>query len=115
TAAELKAATPSAVGTLLSPPQSAPLPALIAERYAVESELGHGGMGRVFLALDRKLDRKVAVKVLAPGTHGEEALRRFEQEARAAGALNHANICAIYDTGTHEGGPYMVCELLEGA
>jgi len=93
---------------------AAPLPELIAERYAVERELGHGGMGRVFVAHDRKLARNVAIKVLAPGAHNEEALRRFEQEARAAGSLNHPNILAVYDIGSHEGGPYIVSELLEG-
>src|SRR5438477_1366713 len=71
-------------------------------------------MGRVFVAHDRKLARNVAIKVLAPGAHGEDALRRFEQEARAAGSLNHPNILAVYDIGSHEGGPYIVSELLEG-
>src|SRR5437899_2068746 len=107
--------TPSTLGTLLSRPQEgAPMPALIAERYAVERELGHGGMGRVFVAHDRKLGRDVAIKVLAPGAHSEEALRRFEQEARAAGTLNHPNVVAVYDIGAHEGGPYIVSELLHG-
>jgi serine/threonine-protein kinase len=63
------------------------VPAVIAERYSIKGELGHGGMGRVFAAHDEKLDRDVAVKVLEPGAHGEDALRRFEQEARAAGSL----------------------------
>ncbi len=72
-------------------------------------------MGRVFVAHDRKLGRDVAIKVLASGLHGEEALRRFEQEARATCALNHANILDVHDIGTHEGNPYIVSELLHGS
>src|SRR5437879_10227394 len=89
-------------------------PARIDERYRIDKEIGRGGMGRVFVAHDRKLGRDVAIKVLAPGAHGEEALQRFEQEARAAGTLNHPNVLAVYDIGAHEGGPYIVSELLEG-
>src|SRR5947208_16251570 len=70
-------------------------------------------MGRVYLANDRKLARKVAIKVLS-GAHGPEALQRFELEARAAGSLNHPNILAVYDIGAHDSGPYLVSELLEG-
>src|ERR1700674_2804541 len=58
-------------------------PPQIDERYRIEKEIGRGGMGRVFVAHDRKLGRDVAIKVLASGMHGEEALRRFEREARA--------------------------------
>src|SRR5262249_47194434 len=73
-------------------------------------------MGRVVVALDRKLGRKVAIKMLiAAGLGGEQALRRFEQEARAASALNHPNILDVHDIGSWEGGPYIVSELLEGA
>src|SRR5438105_15044593 len=89
-------------------------PPRIAERYRIEKEIGRGGMGRVFVAHDRKLGRDVAIKVLASGLHGEEALRRFEQEARATCALNHANILDVHDIGTHEGSPYIVSELLHG-
>src|SRR6267378_5772994 len=89
-------------------------PRLLAERYEIERELGHGGMGRVYVAFDRKLGRKVAIKMLAAGAHGEQALRRFEQEARAAGALNHPNILDVHDIGTWQGEPYIVSELLEG-
>src|SRR5438477_300912 len=83
---------------------------VFARRYAVELELGRGGMGRVYRARDLKIGRAVAVKVLAGGGQRE----RFEQEARAAGALNHPNIVAIYDVGEHGGEPYIVTELLEG-
>src|SRR5438105_13625258 len=83
--------------------------------YRIEKEIGRGGMGRVFVAHDRKLGRDVAIKVLASGLHGEVALRRFEQEARATCALNHANILAVHDIGTHDGSPYIVSELLHGS
>ena len=87
---------------------------LYAERYVVEEELGRGGMGRVVRARDLKLDRAVALKLLPPGVHAERQRMRFEQEARAAGSLNHPNIVAVYDVGEHEGEPYIVTELLEG-
>ncbi len=89
-------------------------PPWIDERYRIEKEIGRGGMGRVFVAHDRKLGRDVAIKVLASGLHGEEALSRFEQEARATCALNHANILDVHDIGTHEGSPYIISELLHG-
>ncbi len=84
-------------------------------RYEIRSQLGAGGMGEVYRARDEKLNRDVAIKVL-PSTlsQDEDRLRRFEQEAQAAGALNHPNILAVYDVGTHDGSPYIVSELLEG-
>jgi serine/threonine protein kinase/Tol biopolymer transport system component len=83
--------------------------------YEVISKLGAGGMGEVYRALDVRLRREVAIKIL-PGfaSSDPERLRRFEQEAMAAAALNHPNILAVYQMGTHEGGPYLVSELLEG-
>lgn len=84
--------------------------------YKLMSLLGEGGMGQVYRAHDSRLGRTVALKLL-PSTlsRGEESVRRFQQEARAASALNHPNILAIYDTGmTDEGMPYVVSELLEG-
>src|SRR5438093_32736 len=69
--------------------------ASIGERYRIEKELGRGGMGHVFLAHDLKLGRDVALKVLAPGDHDEQDVLRFEQEARAAGALEHPNVVAV--------------------
>jgi Tol biopolymer transport system component len=85
--------------------------------YEIISLLGAGGMGEVYRARDTRpsLDREVAIKVLPSSFSSDpERLRRFEQEARAAGMLNHPNIVAIYDVGTHEGAPYVVTELLEG-
>ncbi len=83
--------------------------------YEILAPLGAGGMGEVYRARDPRLDREVAIKVLpAAASADPERLRRFEQEARAAGALNHPNILVIYDIGRHEGAPYIVSELLEG-
>jgi eukaryotic-like serine/threonine-protein kinase len=83
--------------------------------YEILSPLGAGGMGEVYRARDTRLDRDVAVKVLPASFSADpDRLRRFEQEARAVAALNHPNILAIYDIGTHEGSPFLVTELLEG-
>src|SRR6266852_1285590 len=83
--------------------------------YEILAPLGAGGMGEVYRAHDSRLDRPVAIKVLpAAFSRDAERLRRFEQEARAAAALNHPNILAVYDIGTHEDAPYVVTELLEG-
>lgn len=72
-------------------------------------------MGEVYRARDVKLNRDVAIKVLPAAYSADpDRLRRFEQEAQAAGALNHPNILAVYDVGAHEGAPYVVSELLEG-
>jgi serine/threonine protein kinase/Tol biopolymer transport system component len=83
--------------------------------YEIVSQIGEGGMGEVYRARDTKLGRDVAIKVL-PAAFSEDVdrLRRFEQEAQAAGALNHPNILVIYHIGTHDGAPYIVSELLEG-
>ncbi len=94
---------PLSVGTRLGP-------------YEILSPIGAGGMGEVYRARDPRIGREVAVKVLlAAVSHDAGRLRRFEQEVRAAGALNHPNILTIYDVGEQENGaPYIVSELLEG-
>ncbi len=83
--------------------------------YEILFPLGSGGMGEVYRAKDTRLGREVAIKVLpASFSTDPDRLRRFEQEAKAAGLLNHPNITAVYDVGTHDGAPYVVQELLEG-
>jgi serine/threonine protein kinase len=72
--------------------------------YEILAPIGAGGMGEVYRARDERLKRDVAIKVL-PASYSQDAdrLRRFEQEAQAAGGLNHPNITAVYDLGSHEG------------
>ncbi len=84
-------------------------------RYEIIALIGAGGMGEVYRARDERLKRDVALKVLpASFSTDPDRLRRFEQEAQAAGSLNHPNVLAIYDVGTHDGSPFIVSELLEG-
>src|SRR6516225_321616 len=83
--------------------------------YEVSKLIGSGGMGEVYQARDLRLARNVAIKVLPSFlTNDPDRLRRFEQEARAAAALNHPNILAVYQMGFYNGAPYVVSELLEG-
>jgi serine/threonine protein kinase len=83
--------------------------------YEILSAIGAGGMGEVYRARDPQLRRDVAIKVL-PVAFSTDAdrLHRFEQEARAAAALNHPNILAVFDIGRDAGAPFIVSELLEG-
>ena len=84
-------------------------------RYELQAPLGAGGMGAVYRALDTRLNRAVAVKVLLPQFATDARFReRFEREARAVAALSHPNICAVYDVGETPVGSYLVMELLEG-
>jgi serine/threonine protein kinase/Tol biopolymer transport system component len=83
--------------------------------YRVIEKIGAGGMGEVFRAHDERLGRDVALKLIRPASSDNpDHLRRFEQEARAAAALNHPNILAIYDVGFEGTTPYIVSELLDG-
>ena len=83
--------------------------------FHVIEKIGEGGMGLVYRAHDDRLDRDVAIKVLPDAVSREpDRLRRFQHEARAAGALNHPNILTVYDIGEHEGRPFIVTELLKG-
>jgi TolB-like protein/cytochrome c-type biogenesis protein CcmH/NrfG len=83
--------------------------------YEILAPLGAGGMGEVYRARDKKLDRDVAVKVLPQAVAADaDALTRFEREAKAVAALSHPNILAIFDFGIYEGTAYAVTELLEG-
>src|SRR5688572_482247 len=93
---------PLAIGTLVG-------------RYRILEWLGAGGMGEVYRARDSRLDRDVAIKLIPEALAGDaNRVRRFEQEARAAGQLNHPNILSVYDVGVDAGRPYIVSELLEG-
>lgn len=83
--------------------------------YTVLRQLGAGGAGEVWRARDERLGRDVAIKVLLPHLSTDtETLRRFAEEARAAGTLNHPNILIVHDVGEHDGTPFLVSECLEG-
>lgn len=85
-------------------------------RFEILTPLGQGGMGEVYRARDARLGRDVAIKILSPALHADPlAVGRFEQEARAASALQHPAIVTVFDAGTEQGQPYLVTELLDGA
>ena len=86
-----------------------------AQRYEIVRQIGRGGMGVVYLAKDKRLDRDVALKIpFLWGDEDAEFLHRFYREARAAAGLRHPNICRVFDVGEHDGQPYLTMEYLEG-
>lgn len=86
----------------------------LSGRYRLDEEIGRGGMGIVFRAWDVELERAVAVKVIGAELEAGEGRERLFREARAAAALSHPNVVAVYDVGEHEGMPYFVMEFIEG-
>jgi TolB-like protein len=91
-------------------------PGAMIAGYEIVSLLGEGGMGQVYLAQDSRLRRKVAIKILIPAVvHDRDSLRRFEQEALAASALNHPNILTIYEVGESNGTRFIVSEFVDGS
>src|SRR6266849_11153857 len=90
-------------------------PGAIISHYRVTRKLGAGGMGEVYLAEDTRLNRKIALKLLPKEfTQNREQVRRFQQEARAASALNHPNIVIIFEIGQADATHYIATEFIEG-
>src|SRR5438034_6395304 len=92
------------------------LPHTSVSHYRIVAKVGAGGMGEVYLAQDTKLDRKVALKILpADLAANQDRIRRFEQEATAAAALNHPNIATIHEIGESDGVNFIAMEFIDGA
>src|SRR5690349_24749469 len=83
--------------------------------YEIQSPLGAGGMGEVYRARDTRLDRTVAVKILPAHLSADPSRKlRFEREAKTVSALNHPNICSLFDVGSQDGIDFLVMECIEG-
>lgn len=107
--------TMAAAATQVAPYRNPVAPGVDLGHYKILSMIGAGGMGEVYLAQDTRLRRKVAIKLLAPELTGDQrGLRRFEQEALAASALNHPNILTIFEFGQADDLHFIVCEYVEG-
>ncbi|MGA8272564.1 MAG: protein kinase [Candidatus Sulfotelmatobacter sp.] len=104
----------SAPEVLQLPPPRALTSGTKLGRYEIVERLGAGGMGEVYRARDKQLDRNVAIKILSPSFSENDRLHRFEQEARSASALNHPNIVTIYELGREGSSHYIAMELVEG-
>src|SRR5262245_30222977 len=89
-------------------------PGTLIGRYEIHRRLGRGGMGAVYVAHDPQLGRMVAIKVLASDVEGDEAIDRFNREARSAASLNHPNLVTVYDFDRFESQPYLVMEYVPG-
>src|SRR5689334_8959129 len=87
---------------------------LVADRYQLDHILGRGAMGEVWHATDLTLNRRVAVKLLQTDQAAEGDTARFRLEAQTAARLNHPNVVAVYDFGSHHGRHYLVMELIDG-
>lgn len=87
---------------------------VISGKYKIDDIIDSGGMGIVFAATDLGINRRVAIKWMRPAKFNKESVRRFRREARAAGRVSHRNVVHIYDSGEHNGAPYLVMELLDG-
>ncbi len=83
--------------------------------YEITAEVGGGGMGLVYRARDTRLNRTVAIKVLAEDIASDRnACLRFDREARIVASLNHPRVCQLFDVGQQEGSPYLVMEYIDG-
>src|SRR5262245_4117207 len=89
-------------------------PGTVIGPYRLESPIGEGGMGIVYRAIDTKLNRAVAIKLLAEDLADASARRRFQREAQTASSLNHPHILTVYDAGELDGRQYLVTEFVDG-
>ncbi|MGD8540511.1 MAG: serine/threonine-protein kinase, partial [Candidatus Aminicenantes bacterium] len=106
---------PSLTKTLLTPVEDLPQGTLFANRYEIIEELGKGGMGRVYKALDKEIHEEVAIKLLKPEIAADEKIiERFRNELKIARKISHKNVCRTYHISKEEGTPYITMEYVEG-